>query len=124
MAGVKILVADNDAAITHLIERAVISEGYACVTVADGKAAKNELLRHNFALAILDETLPYLKGSEIALWLKYQNQISTPVIILSGEQQAAAIGGAFAGNLVVASLSKPFTARSLRQLLNLFVRKI
>ena len=82
----KILIAEDEAPIAHLVRTALEGAGYRCVWVPDGAAAADRLEREAFDLALLDIMLPGIDGYEL---LDYCRTLDVPVIFLTarGELQ-------------------------------------
>lgn len=80
---VLVLVVEDDAVSSVLIEGFLIGEGYGVVTVADGSDALIEIGRHGFDLLILDVNLPTLGG--LALFeIMIRKGYETPAIFITG----------------------------------------
>ncbi|MDQ0178274.1 response regulator transcription factor [Bacillus chungangensis] len=73
-----ILIVEDEIPINELIKRNLQSAGHTCISVFDGKAAIQELKRHEVDLVLLDIMLPELDGYEV-----YQQIKGTPTIFLT-----------------------------------------
>ena len=82
----RILIAEDDAALTEALSFTLTQAGYAVDRVADGMAADEALKNNGFNLLILDLGLPRLDGFEVLKRLRKHNT-SLPVLILSGREQ-------------------------------------
>lgn len=78
----KILIAEDEAPIAHLVRTALEGAGYRCVWVLDGAAAADRLEREAFDLALLDIMLPGIDGYEL---LDYCRTLDVPVIFLTAK---------------------------------------
>lgn len=101
----KILVAEDDMEISHLIQRTLQNEGYETKMVYNGKDALDCVKFFQYDLIILDIMLPKMDGLEVLQYIR-QHQ-NTPVMILSakgGEQDKVLGLGLGADDYI----SKPF----------------
>ncbi|MEZ4319083.1 MAG: response regulator transcription factor [Myxococcota bacterium] len=85
----RILIVEDDPAISRGIELNLQLEGFETLTAADGKRAI-ELLGERLDLVILDIMLPYLNGFEIVERLR-RRQDDVPVILLSAKTDQESI---------------------------------
>lgn len=76
----KILIAEDEAAIAHLVRTVLTDAGYRCVWAPDGNQAADFLERESFDLALLDIMLPGADGYEL---LDYCKALEVPVIFLT-----------------------------------------
>lgn len=84
----RILIAEDDAAIASFLVKGLRAEGYATVVAADGHEA-NRLLAsatETFDLVLLDLGLPGVSGLEVLAGLR-QRDASAPVIILTARAE-------------------------------------
>ncbi|MCC8163093.1 MAG: response regulator transcription factor [Lachnospiraceae bacterium] len=81
---VKILIVEDDAAISNLIEGTFMREGFHCICAMDGEEGLARFDESGFDLVLLDLMLPKYSGYEL---LEYIQPTSTPVIILSAMGQ-------------------------------------
>lgn len=83
---IKVLIVDDEEAITNLIRMNLVKAGYQCEIASDGEAAANAIEERTFDLILLDIMLPKLNGYEV---LEYAKTIDVPVIFLTamGETQ-------------------------------------
>ncbi|MEH7570589.1 response regulator transcription factor, partial [Cytobacillus firmus] len=101
----KILVAEDDKEISHLIQRTLQNEGYDTQLVNDGKEALDCINSFHYDLIILDIMLPQMDGLEVLQHIRQHK--NTPVMILSakgGEQDKVLGLGLGADDYI----SKPF----------------
>jgi CheY-like chemotaxis protein len=79
-----ILLADDEAAFTKVVEMLLSVDGHEVVTVADGRDALAWLKEHTPDLAILDVAMPHLSGIEVCSRMKRVRRLrDVPVIILT-----------------------------------------
>jgi two-component system OmpR family response regulator len=83
---VRILIAEDDAALSEALRFTLSQAGYAVDLVGHGLAADEALKGDGFGLLILDLGLPKLDGLEVLRRLRKRNT-TLPVLILSGREQ-------------------------------------
>jgi two-component system cell cycle response regulator CpdR len=103
----KILVAEDDRAVSAFVTRALAHAGHEVVAVPDGLAALDALAADSFALLLTDIVMPGLDG--IALALKASRDLpAMPILLMTGfsaERQRAHNLDA----LIHRVIAKPFT---------------
>lgn len=82
----KILVVEDEKAISDLICKTLREEGFICDTAYDGKAGADLIEQNTYDLALLDIMLPYINGYEL---LEYLLPTGTPAIFISAKGQVA-----------------------------------
>lgn len=78
----RILIVEDEATISRLIEVSLTRAGYACTVANDGLAAADQIEQQDFDLALLDIMLPGLDGYEL---LDYLRPLGTPVIFITAK---------------------------------------
>ncbi|MBK6940613.1 MAG: response regulator [Planctomycetes bacterium] len=109
----RVLVADDDSSIRHAVNLKLTNAGLDVVLASDGEEALRLALETEPEAFILDVTMPYFTGYEVARQLREQPTFArTPVIILTAMEQD--VDPAFA-QLVqdVRFMTKPFSPREL-----------
>lgn len=76
----KILIAEDDEAISNLIRVSLTKAGYQCTCTLDGEQAADLMESAHFDLALLDIMLPLLSGYEL---MDYAAGIGLPVIFIT-----------------------------------------
>ena len=79
---IRILVVEDEKAISDLIRLNLMKAGYQCVCVYNGMKAADLLETENFDLIILDVMLPELNGFEL---MEYIRPMGIPVIFLTAK---------------------------------------
>lgn len=79
---IKILIAEDEHAISDLIKLNLEGAGYFCKQAFDGLTAANLLEEETFDLALLDIMLPEIDGYEL---LEYTKSLSIPVIFITAK---------------------------------------
>lgn len=78
----KILIVEDEEAISNLIKINLTAEGYHCTCAYDGKTGADYIEKESFDLVLLDIMLPQIDGYEL---LEYIKPIGTPVIFLTAK---------------------------------------
>lgn len=76
-----ILIVDDDAELTDLLEQYLTPEGFTIVSVHDGENAVKKALNQPFDAIILDVMLPKLNGFEVLKAIR--EHLDTPVLMLT-----------------------------------------
>lgn len=114
----KILVADDEAHILHVVSMKLRNAGYEVITAMDGEEALELCSAEKPDLLITDYQMPYLSGLELCSQLRAQEHTrGIPAIMLTArgfdiepdEMIRAGIAGVFA---------KPFSPRAILQRVN------
>lgn len=77
---IKILIVEDEEAISDLIRFNLVKAGYACYTAFDGVTAADMMDKEHFDLALLDIMLPGINGYEL---LDYTKALEIPVIFIT-----------------------------------------
>lgn len=109
----RVLVADDDSSIRHAVNLKLTNAGLDVVLAGDGEEALRLALETEPEAFILDVTMPYFTGYEVARQLRQQPTFArTPVIILTAMEQD--VDAAFAQVVQdVRFMTKPFSPREL-----------
>jgi DNA-binding response OmpR family regulator len=78
----KILVVEDDLAISEFVSEFLSEEGYEVTTRSSGGAALSELAKNSYAVMLLDMGLPDMTGNDVLAQLVSQAN-PTPVIVVS-----------------------------------------
>ena len=79
---IKILVVEDERAISDLIRLNLTKAGYSCTALYDGKSAADILETHTFDLILLDIMLPEINGYEL---MEYIRPMGIPVIFITAK---------------------------------------
>jgi CheY-like chemotaxis protein len=118
----RILVADDDPVIRHLVTTIVRKEGYTPVVVNDGREAIR-LLRADadFRAAIFDMMMPHLEGIEIIRHMRTEKRLMRiPAMMITSEHDLKLMANSFEAGATV-FLSKPFKPAQLQTMLRMLV---
>jgi two-component system, OmpR family, response regulator len=103
---VKILVVEDEAAISDFLKRGLEAEGYAVTTAADGVDGERLALGGGFDMVILDRMLPERDGIEVLTAIR-RAKPALPVIVLTAMGEVAdRVAGLDSG--ATDYLTKPF----------------
>lgn len=120
----RILVADDDPVIRHLLTSIVKKEGYTAVVVGDGRQAIRLLQQDaNFRGAIIDMMMPHIEGIEIIRHMRTEKRLMRiPVMLITSEQDLKLMTNSFEAG-ATGFLPKPFKAAQLQSMLRLLFSK-
>ncbi len=106
----RILVVDDEAIVTEVVERYLLREGYQVTVVRDGAAALAAVARDPIDLVVLDLMLPKVDGLDVCRRIRAESKV--PIIMLSAKnEESDKILGLGLG--ADDYLAKPFSPREL-----------
>jgi len=110
-----ILIADDDPALSKLVQTVVEGEGYVAATAKDGKDAYTALKSGaKFVGAIIDINMPYIDGNDLVKFMQKDKRFAKiPVLIMTGDRDPRASAKAISSG-AAGFLPKPFTNSQLR----------
>ena len=116
----RILVADDDPVMRHVVERILTDQGYIVVVANDGREAYRMLQSDaDFRAAIFDLRMPHLEGMDIIRYMRTEKRLMRiPVILMTAEQSLSVMGESFKAG-ATAFLPKPFTTENVQMVLRL-----
>ena len=114
----RVLVADDDPVVRHLVTSIVKREGYEAVVVDDGREACRILSRDaDFSAAIFDMKMPHLEGVDVIRHMRTERRLMRiPVMLITSERDFKLVSESFAAGATL-FLPKPFTTGQLRLML-------
>src|SRR5438067_12983226 len=113
MTGKKILVADDESHILHVVSLKLRNAGFTVVTASDGQEAYELALQEHPDLLITDYHMPQLSGLELCRKLKQDPATSRiPAIMLTARGHALESQDTEQSG-ILRLLSKPFSPRHL-----------
>jgi CheY-like chemotaxis protein len=120
----RILVADDDPVIRHLVTTIVRKEGYTPVVVNDGREAIRVLrLDADFKAAIFDMMMPHIEGIEIIRHMRTEKRLMRiPAMMITSENDLKLMTNSFEAGATV-FLPKPFKAAQLQTMLRMLISK-
>src|SRR5271154_101608 len=84
----RILVAEDDAALRSVLERGLRENGYVVDAVADGKAADLYLRSYDYEVAVIDWRMPGLSGLEVVEQARRRGA-RTPILMLTARDSTS-----------------------------------
>lgn len=120
----RILVADDDPVIRHLVTTVVKKEGYTPVVVNDGREAIRLLQSDaNFKAAIFDMMMPHIEGIEIIRHMRTEKRLMRiPAMMITSEQDLKLMTNSFEAGATV-FLPKPFKTAQLQTMLRMLLSR-
>ena len=120
----RILVADDDPVIRHMVTSILKSEGHTVVAVNDGLEAFRVLQRDaNFKAAIFDMMMPHLEGLDVIRQMRTEKRLMRiPVIMITSENDLKLMKESFDSGVTV-FLPKPFAPLQLQTMLHAVLAK-
>jgi DNA-binding response OmpR family regulator len=110
----RILIVEDEPAITAVCRRVLVGEGFELDVAADGKVARDMIQNQQYDLCLIDIRTPTMNGAELYQWLRERHSLLTERVVftsgdtLSGDTQSLVeqTGRPF--------LPKPFSPEELR----------
>ncbi|MGD9628317.1 MAG: response regulator [Pyrinomonadaceae bacterium] len=117
-----VLIADDDPALSRLVQTLVESEGFIAATVKDGKEAYAALRSGaDFVAAIVDIQMPYIDGHDLVKFMRSDERFANiPVLIMTGDRDPRTTAKALSSG-AVGFLPKPFTNAQLKTALKTLI---
>lgn len=109
----KILIADDEAHILHVVQIKLQKGGFEVVTALDGREALDLACRIHPLAIVTDLQMPYLSGLELAAALARNPDTSDIPVILLTAKGFEVDGAATAGTNIKYVMTKPFSPRDL-----------
>ena len=118
----RVLIADDDPVIRHLVASIVKQQGYTPVTLNDGGAACRMLkIDADFKAAILDMSMPHLQGIDLIRYMRTEKRLMRiPVLLITAETDIKLLADSFAAG-ATGFLPKPFSPAQLQTALRMLL---
>lgn len=118
----RILIADDDPVMRHLLTSIVRKEGYHTVVVDDGREAYRILQSDaDFRAGIFDMMMPHLEGLDIIRYMRTEKRLQRiPVMMISAERDLQLMAKSFVAGATV-FLTKPFTTTQFQSTLRVLL---
>jgi two-component system, cell cycle sensor histidine kinase and response regulator CckA len=116
MAGIRILVVDDERMVLESVRMTLVHYGYSVEAACGGPEALAALHSSEFALVITDRKMPGMSGDQLAKEIKAQFP-GLPVVLLTGYPPDRKPPG------VDVVLLKPFSTQELRGVIEALLRK-
>lgn len=117
---VQVLIVDDEPAIRHAVEAALVDEGFVVSTAGDGAAALKVVEHHQPDAIILDLRMPVMDGYAFLAAYRTRPNPKAAVIVCSTAPNAASVLGMGAN----AYLRKPFDIDDLIALIDRFASHV
>ena len=119
----RVLVADDDPLIRHLVATVVKQQSCEVVIASDGREAYRVLQSDSrFKAAILDITMPFLAGLDLVNYMRSEKRlIKIPTMIITAEEDLKLLSDSLSAG-ATAFLAKPFTAEQLERAVRLLLQ--
>jgi CheY-like chemotaxis protein len=120
----RILIADDDPVIRHMVTRFVDMEGCEAVVVHDGGAAYRLLQSDaNFCGAIFDMVMPHIEGIDLMRFMRTEKRLMRiPVMMITSEKDLKLLANSFAAGVTI-FLPKPFTTEQFQSTFRLLLNQ-
>jgi CheY-like chemotaxis protein len=118
----RILIADDDPVMRHLLASIVRSEGYDAVVVEDGREAYRVLQSDaDFRVGIFDMILPHLEGLDLIRYMQTEKRLRRiPVMMISAERDLKLMANSFVAGATI-FLTKPFKSDQFQTTLRILL---
>ena len=118
----RVLVADDDPVIRHLLTTIVKEQECEVVVANDGREAYRILQGDSqFRAAIFDMTMPHLQGLDLILYMRSERRLMRiPIMMITAEQDLKLMASSFTAG-ATAFLLKPFTPEQLQSAIRMLL---
>lgn len=118
----RVLIADDDPVMRHLITTIIKQQDYEPVVANDGREAYRILQSDSqFKAAILDMTMPFLEGLDLVRYMRSEKRLmQIPIMMITAEQDTKLMSSSFAAG-ATAFLPKPFTPGQLQSAIRMLL---
>jgi len=118
----RVLIADDDPVMRHLVTTIVKQQDCEVVVVNDGREAYRILQSDSqFRAAILDMTMPFLEGLDLIRYMRSEKRLMRiPIMMITAEQDIKLMASSFSAG-ATAFLPKPFTPEQLQSAIRMLI---
>src|SRR6266446_1152400 len=118
----RVLIADDDPVMTHLVMTIVKQQQCEPVVAKDGREAYRILQSDSrFRAAILDMSMPFLEGLDLIHYMQSERRLNRiPIMIITAEQDIKVMSNSLAAG-ATAFLPKPFTPEQLESAIRMLI---
>ena len=118
----RVLVADDDPVMRHLITTMIKQQEYEVVVANDGRAAYRILQSDSqFTAAILDMTMPFLEGLDLIRYMRTEKRLMRiPIMMITAATDIKLMASSFSAG-ATAFLPKPFTPEQLQSAIRMLL---
>jgi len=111
--GIRVLVVEDEPAISQVCQRSLSREGYTVTVVGDGQAAQTRLSAESFDICLIDIRTPRMSGEELYEWITATKPELIPGIILTTGDVISGDTARFLAAADRPNLPKPFAPTEL-----------
>ena len=118
----RVLVADDDPVMRHLVTTMVKQQDCEVVVANDGREAYRILQSDSqFRAAILDMTMPFLEGLDLIRYMRSERRLMRiPIMMITAQQNIKLMANSFSAG-ATAFLPKPFTPDQLQRAIRMLI---
>jgi DNA-binding response OmpR family regulator len=121
----RILVVEDEPAISDVCRRVLIGEGFEVDIAVNGRIAQDMIEERQYDLCLIDIRTPKMNGTELYQWLKEKYpQLAGGVIFTTGDVMGGGDTQIFLEQVARPFLPKPFTPDELRAILRETLRQV
>jgi DNA-binding response OmpR family regulator len=118
----RVLIADDDPVMTHLLTTILKQQRCEAVVASDGREAYRILQSDSgFRAAILDMTMPFLEGLDLIHYMRSDRRLMRiPIMMITANQNIDLMADSFSAG-ATAFLPKPFTPEQLESAIRMLI---
>jgi DNA-binding response OmpR family regulator len=118
----RVLIADDDPLMRHLLTNVVKQQKCDVVIASDGREAYRILQADSkFRAAILDINMPFLEGLDLVHYMRSEKRLmKIPIMIITAEENLKLMNDSFSAG-ATAFLPKPFTSEQLESAVSMLL---
>jgi DNA-binding response OmpR family regulator len=121
----RILVVEDEPAISDVCRRVLIGEGFEVDIAVNGRIAQDMIEERQYDLCLIDIRTPAMNGKELYLWLEEKHpKLASRVIFTTGDVMGGGDTQIFLEQVARPFLPKPFTPDELRAILRETLRQV
>ena len=87
----KILIVDDEKDAVSILEMGLKREGYVVISAYGGIEAKNKIIAEKPDVVVLDLMMPDIDGWDVLKWMREEEKLTTPAIIVSARDEMSDI---------------------------------
>jgi len=120
----RILVVEDEPAITAVCRRVLVSEGFEVDVAANGKIAQDMIENKQYDLCLIDIRTPMMNGEELYQWLRERHSPLTERVVFTSGDTLSGDTQSFAEQTGRLFLAKPFSPEELKAVVREALRVI
>ena len=120
----RILVVEDEPAISDVCQRILTDEGFEVEVAVNGQVAQDMIKKKQYNLCLIDIRTPAMNGKELYQWLKEKHpRLASGVIFTTGDVMGGDTGS-FLEEAARPFLPKPFTIDELRTIMREALKEV